>query len=62
MSEDARAQRIADLRKEIASPRPAHISEAFHEQHIAAAKASLAKLLNEEIISEIERLRQGSMQ
>lgn len=39
-------QRIADLRREIASPRPAHISEAFHAEHIAAAQASLVRLLD----------------
>lgn len=41
-----RAQRIADLRREIASPRPAHLSEAFHATHIAAAQASLDRLLD----------------
>ena len=39
-------QRIADLCAEIASPRPAHISEAFHAQHVAAAQASLDRLLD----------------
>lgn len=37
--------RIADLRREIASPRPAHLSETFHATHIAAAQASLDRLL-----------------
>ncbi|KKN69870.1 hypothetical protein LCGC14_0436940 [marine sediment metagenome] len=54
-----RIQRIADLRREIASQRPAHISEAFHAAHVAAAQASLDRLLDTDTDTDTDT-RRGS--